>query len=221
MNLELVILALPGILIGLVFHEYAHARMAHAFGDPTPRLTGRLTLDPRAHLDPFGTLLLVLTLAGGLGMFGWARPVQVNISKFRNRFWGDILVSLAGIMMNLVVAAVCLLLGELLALGWKSALLPKALVALELAKLINLWLAAFNFLPIPPLDGWRVARRLIPGFAYTRAAQFIDQFGMFLLMVVVFVVPQLLSAVLRPIVIAFSWIVNGTAGGILQLLIPG
>lgn len=210
------ILATPGILIALVFHEYAHARMAVAFGDPTPRHQGRLTLDPRAHLDWFGVIVLVMS---GF-RFGWAKPVMVSVHKLRPRFWGELLVALAGILMNLVIASVFVVLTEMVlqgTFGLQNAMLARALA---FGAFINVWLATFNFLPIPPLDGWRVAARIIPGFYGTSVARFLDNFGMFFLMLLI-ILPfgqGILQALLGPIFTGMNFIVGLLSGPILALL---
>lgn len=208
-----ILLAVPGLLMALVFHEWAHARMAVAFGDQTPRLQGRLSLDPRAHLDWLG--LIALLVAG----FGWARPVQVNFHRLRPRFWGELLVALAGILMNIGLAAVFTLLAALADGGYLFGLHNRFLtLALELGASINLALAAFNFLPVPPLDGWRVAVRLIPGFSGTALARFLDQFGMFFLMVLVFLWPGGLGLLIGPIRLAMAFLVDLLTGPVLRLL---
>jgi Zn-dependent protease len=144
--------------MGFTFHEFGHAYVATLFGDDTPRLQGRVTLSPLAHLDPIGTILL---LVGG---FGWAKPVQVNTNRLRPRVWGDIAVSLAGVAMNFILAIVFYLAA---AIFMKVALdggyyNPVLINTLEISGFINLWLIAFNILPLPPLDGFHVARYLFP-----------------------------------------------------------
>lgn len=210
------ILAIPGVLMALVFHEWAHARMALAFGDPTARNQGRLTLDPRAHLDWFGVIVLLMS---GF-RFGWARPVPVSVHRLRPRFWGELLVALAGILMNLALACLFVILAALAhggTLGLRNEMLNRAL---DLAWGINLWLATFNFLPIPPLDGWRVAARLIPGFYGTRAARFLDNFGMFILMLLlIFPFGQgVLNLLLSPIFGGMQFIVRILTAPVLRLL---
>ena len=96
-NFEEMLLGIPGLIIAMTFHEYAHARVAVSLGDFTPRLMGRLTLDPRAHIDPIGLIMLFLV------RFGWAKPVMVNPSNFRQPKRDDILVSVAGPAMNLLL----------------------------------------------------------------------------------------------------------------------
>lgn len=210
------VLAVPGILIALVFHEYAHARVAHAFGDPTPRLQGRLTLDPRAHLDWLGVIVLLMSQF----QFGWARPVEVNVWKLRPRVLGELAVALAGIAMNLLLAVIFGVLAGFLAGRVSGAPGEHAVAALGLARRINLWLAIFNFLPVPPLDGWRFFRRLIPGFARSRLAAWLDQFGMFALMLLILFPTGhlILGFLLRPIAVVLGGAVQAAEGLILGVL---
>lgn len=189
------VMAIPGIVLGLVLHEYGHASVAYALGDPTPRLQGRLTLDPRAHLDVLGTIMILI--AG----FGWARPVQYNPRKLRNPFWGELAVASAGVAMNVVLAAALQVLAHYLSGLRGSEVGGLVLGGLQVAAQINLVLAIFNFLPVPPLDGWRVASRLIPGFSGSKLAFYLDQFGMFFL-ILLLVFPmgkQVLNLLLTPI----------------------
>ena len=143
------LVAAPGLLLALVLHEYAHARVADRLGDPTPRAAGRLTLDPLAHLDPIGALLL---LAFG---FGWARPVPVNPFYFRNPLAGMAMVAAAGPLVNVALAFVALLVAHL----WPRGGLIGEAIAYTAS--INVFLAVFNLIPIPPLDGSRVLRALL------------------------------------------------------------
>lgn len=147
----------------VVLHEYAHAWMAVRCGDDTPRLQKRLTLDPLAHIELIGTIILplVVTLAsiagGQLMLLGWGRPVEVNLNNFKNRRRDDILVSAAGPAMNLLIAVVLLLVAKGLELTGNGAHLDSIL---NLARL-SLFLCMFNLLPIPPLDGGHILRQLI------------------------------------------------------------
>ncbi|MFS8641038.1 MAG: site-2 protease family protein, partial [Symbiobacteriaceae bacterium] len=143
------LVAAPGLLMALVLHEYAHARVADRLGDPTPRASGRLSLDPLAHLDPVGTLLL---LAFG---FGWARPVPVNPYYFRNPIAGMAYVAAAGPLTNVLLALAALV---VLQLWWPPGLVGRALLY---TAYINVFLAVFNLIPVPPLDGSRVLRAVL------------------------------------------------------------
>ncbi len=152
-----------GFVAFVALHEFAHAWMAVKCGDDTPRVQGRLTLDPLAHIHWLGTIVLPLvgTLLGALGgasiLFGWGRPVQVDIKKFRRPRRDDILVSGAGPAMNLLIAIV--LLGLMKTLHW-FGLSTHFDTLLDLARL-SLFLCFFNLLPIPPLDGGHIMRNLI------------------------------------------------------------
>ncbi|MCT4620886.1 MAG: site-2 protease family protein [Marinisporobacter sp.] len=161
MNIDIreILLTLPGIIIGLSLHEYAHAQVAVWMGDDTPKLQGRLSLNPTVHLDPLGFLAIIL--AG----FGWARPVQVNELNFRNRKRDDLLVSFAGPMMNLLIALFFLTLMKILYEA-PITLLPNDLYGtimevFDYTVWINIVLFVFNLLPIPPLDGSHIFFGLI------------------------------------------------------------
>ncbi|WP_243123870.1 site-2 protease family protein [Thermaerobacter sp. FW80] len=187
------LIAAPGLLLALVLHEYAHARVAHHLGDPTPRAAGRLTLDPLAHLDPIGTLLLVL-----FG-FGWAKPVPVNPWHFRNPLAGMALVAAAGPATNLALAFATFVIADL----WE----PTGLVgvAVRYVAIINVYLAVFNLIPIPPLDGSRVLRALLG-----RSGGWLDaleSYGWLLLMLLL--VTHTLDLVLHPLA---ALVMDGLAG---------
>lgn len=149
------IAGLPGIVIAMVIHEYSHARVAYALGDYTPRLQGRLTLNPAAHVDPIGLLMLFIV------HFGWAKPVQINPMNFSNPRRDDILVSLAGPASNLITAFIALIILVLLA-KLDFPLSEGLLVVFNLIIIYNINFAIFNMLPIPPLDGSHILRNLLP-----------------------------------------------------------
>ena len=160
---------ISGLLLFIAFvafvtlHEFAHAWMAGRCGDDTPRLQGRLTLDPLAHIDWIGTIALpllvtLLSAAGGHPMlFGWGRPVQVNLDNFRHRRRDDVLVSGAGPAMNLLLVFV--LLGIMKGVEWAGGH-SHLNSLLNLARL-SLFLCFFNLLPVPPLDGGHIMRNLL------------------------------------------------------------
>lgn len=136
----------------IVLHEYAHAATSSYLGDPTPRYTGRLTLNPLAHIDPIGMLMLLVF------HFGWAKPVQINPSYYRDWRRGTLLVSLAGPVMNFSVAFIALLVIRLVGPDpWGG--LGKVL---SWAVWFNIYLGVFNLIPVPPLDGSKVLRSLLP-----------------------------------------------------------
>jgi Zn-dependent protease len=160
---------LHGLLLFLAFvafvalHEFAHAWTADKCGDDTPRLQGRLTLDPLAHIDWIGTIILPLVLvfmtaAGGNPFFfGWGKPVQVNLNNFRVRRRDDILVSAAGPAMNLLIVIVLLVIMKIIELAGSDSHQNAVLAMAQL----SLFLCFFNLLPIPPLDGGHIFRNLV------------------------------------------------------------
>ena len=154
-NFADLIAGLPGLILAMVVHEYAHARVAVAMGDFTPRLMGRLTLNPMAHIDPVGLLMLFII------KFGWAKPVMINPRNFRDPKKGDILVSLAGPAANLLLAFAALLIMALyLKMGF--AMTPGMRSVFVLIMISNINFAIFNMLPLPPLDGSHVLMQLLP-----------------------------------------------------------
>jgi Zn-dependent protease len=158
--LIIVLLAVPAI----VLHECAHGWVAHRLGDPTAKFLGRLTLNPLKHIDPIGTVLVpaVLYLIHAFGwtksllMFGWAKPVPVNFSRLRNPKRDMMLVAMAGPLVNFLIA---FLLIRLVNLNFLTGTAQDLLIA---AVILNIGLACFNMIPIPPLDGSRIVMGLLP-----------------------------------------------------------
>ncbi len=149
----------PVVLIAIMGHEFAHGWVSDRLGDPTPRMDGRLTLNPLKHLDPFGTLCLIIF------RMGWAKPVRINTRYYKNRKSGIIMVSLAGPFMNFILAFLSLLLYGLLG-KYGSADSVSVTVFIRLlyySAVMNIGLGVFNLIPIPPLDGSNVLAELWPG----------------------------------------------------------
>jgi len=154
------LIAFAIVLVSLTIHEAAHAWTAERLGDPTARMLGRVSLNPIVHIDPIGTLLLPLVaLMSGLPIIGWAKPVPVNISRLRHHRRDFMIVAAAGPISNLAQALVGGLLFQLLGSGLENSLLLGVLVRFVQ---INLLLAFFNLVPIPPLDGGNVLAGLLP-----------------------------------------------------------
>ena len=209
-----ILLIIPVLLFSVVVHEVAHAWQALREGDTTARDLGRLTLNPIPHLDPMGSVLvpLVLYLLPGDFLFGWARPVPVNPRNYRNYRAGDIRVSLAGIVSNLCLVA-------LFTLGLAVIVLLQGLplfsgqVGTSMAQIftygifINLILAYFNLIPVPPLDGSHVLYHLLPPAAGARYRA-AGRYGVTLLFLTVLVFPGALGALLSPVFVVFEWVLG-------------
>jgi Zn-dependent protease len=193
---QIAIWAIP-VLVAVVFHEVAHGWVANLLGDPTAARLGRLTLNPIAHIDLFGTVLLPLMLivSNSPFVFGYAKPVPVNFHNLRNPKRDMVWVALAGPVMNLLLALGFVIAWKSLMLlaaaphgvgrtGVASFLAPMVLMA-QSGILINIALAVFNLLPLPPLDGGRVAVGLLPGPLSSKLAG-IERFGMLILIVLLY-----------------------------------
>lgn len=200
---DALLLFVPVLLLSVVAHEYAHARAAVSQGDSTPLMLGRLTLNPLPHIDPVGTVLVPLLLFFSQAGFiiGWAKPVPVNPRNFRDYRRGDILVSIAGVTANFILALVFFLAAFGLAAAGVEASTPGLAGGLrrmsEFGLFLNLLLGIFNLIPIPPLDGSHLLYHLLPPGLGARYRE-VGRYGMVLLFVVI-LVPGLLGTLLYPV----------------------
>lgn len=208
---EIPILALS-FLIVLSVHEAAHALVADKLGDPNPRISGRLTLNPLAHIDPVGTVVLPLFLifSGSPVIFGWAKPVAIDIFNLKNRRRDLGLVSLAGPAANFLFAVIFSLILRLVNF---SLILTPSIGVLFLFSLVttSVSLAVFNLLPIHPLDGGKALVGFLPSLQARRVDQFLHQYGQIILLFLIFPFfgSSLINQIISPIV-----------GLILGLLLP-
>ena len=192
------------LIFSVVVHEVAHAWQARREGDDTADRLGRITLNPLPHLDPIGSVILplILALTGGV-IFGWAKPVPVNPLNYRQYVAGDIRVSLAGIVSNLGLAAIATLLAGIV-LKLSVLVHPFAgvgsvlLTALDYAIYINLILAFFNLIPVPPLDGSHVLAHALPPEAAQRYRQ-LGRYGLLIVMGLILLAPGLINTFLWPV----------------------
>lgn len=200
---QAILLWAPVLLFSVIAHEYAHGYAALRQGDATAYQLGRLTWNPIKHIDPFLTVILPLMtyLFGGF-IFGGAKPVPVNPRNYRKYKRGDIIVSLAGVATNLLIAIACVPLIVLLGLFGRA--LPAVAPSLSIAQLmldygitLNLLLIAFNLLPIPPLDGSHVVKYLLPP-AWSLKYQQMGQYGLLILIVLLSVGRPVLYAWMFP-----------------------
>ncbi len=199
--------ALPAIIVALALHEFGHAAMATKMGDPTPRLQGRLTLNPIAHLDPAGTVFIIITLLMGFG-FGWGKPVQTNPNYYTDYRKGRILVALAGPAMNLCQAMVAVAFAFVMFQA--KIQLPMYLhLLLVVYIIINIVLMVFNLLPIPPLDGGHVMEMILPYELAQKFRQY-GQYGMLVLLgLMIF---RLLGPIIGFFLSITSWLIASAFG---------
>jgi len=211
------LLALPVLLFSMVAHEYAHGYAALKQGDDTALMLGRLTFNPVKHIDPWMSILLPTLLwfgSNGRFIFGGAKPVPVNPRKYRRYVRGDIIVSSAGIVVNLILAALCTLgfaaigiLGE--SVGAVSPAHP--LVLLQRMALIgislNLVLAFFNLIPIPPLDGSHIFYHVLPPALGARYRA-LTPYGLMVLPLLLFMAPSVFNLLLMPAIVLNGAAVN-------------
>ena len=218
MDFLLIILVL---LFSVVVHEVAHAWQALREGDTTARDLGRITLNPIPHLDLMGSIIVPLALhfLPGDFLFGWAKPVPVNPRNYRDYRAGDIRVSLAGIVANLGLVAVCAALLALMA-GFGAASGPGSawgplgenlVLMMTYGVFINLILAYFNLIPIPPLDGSHVLYHLLPPELGARYRS-MGRYGITLLFFTLVLFPGAFAAALSPVFLVFRWILAATVG---------
>ncbi|HEU4479943.1 MAG TPA: site-2 protease family protein [Pyrinomonadaceae bacterium] len=198
------------LLFAISAHEAAHAWMSYRFGDDTARLLGRITLNPVAHTDPIGTLLIPIVgfflgsmggAAGRIPLIGWGKPTPVNPLRWHNKDLANVMVSLAGIFANLLIATCAFAIIKMfLMTGWfvhvpESIQEPVALL-LDRSLTMNVSLAVFNLLPFPPLDGSKVLETLLPASAGDVLAM-LEQHGFIILMILMYV--GFFGAIISPV----------------------
>lgn len=165
------LITVPMVLIALMFHELAHGYVSIKLGDPTPRMQGRMTLNPIAHLDLVGTILMIFT------GFGWAKPVQINPRYYKDPKKGMALTALAGPLMNFLLAILAMLLyGIYFIIVSKTGLMAGAIQSVSYLVMrfvtLNLCFMVFNFIPIPPLDGSRILGIFLSNRAYFKVQEY-------------------------------------------------
>lgn len=185
------------LLLAISAHEAAHAWMSWKFGDDTARLLGRVTLNPAAHTDPIGTLLIPIVgfIFGSFGqsipLIGWGKPTPVNPLRWRNKDLANVMVSLAGIMANILIASIGFLILKVILMQGGPDVLPESIrepviLFLWYLLMMNVSLAVFNLLPFPPLDGSKVLETFLPP-SMQPLLEMLEQYGYIILMILIYV----------------------------------
>lgn len=194
------------LIFSVVIHEVAHGYAAYLLGDNTARYQGRLTLNPLKHLDPFGSVILplLLHLSNAGFMIGWAKPVPFNPYNLRNQRWGEAIVAVAGPLSNIAIA---LIFGIFIRIGLSAGLMSSEVLNITAyIVLINLVLAVFNLVPIPPLDGSKIVFTVF-NVQWNQTRIFLERFGFFLVLGFVF----LLWPVVSPVILHLFSLITGVS----------
>jgi Zn-dependent protease len=200
------------LLLAISAHEAAHAWMSYKFGDDTARLLGRVTLNPVAHTDPIGTLLIPIvsfifsSSGASLPLIGWGKPTPVNPLRWRNKDLANVMVSLAGIIANILIASVAFVILKVIIMNGGPYLIPESvrdpvLLFLQYLLFMNISLAVFNLLPFPPLDGSKVLETFLPASAQP-ILEILEQHGYIIMMILIYV--GFIRVIISP-VIEFVW----------------
>lgn len=186
------------LIISIIFHELAHGTVADRLGDPTPRSLGRLTLNPFAHLELVGSFLLpLLCIISGSGfIIGWAKPVPFNPGRLKFKRWGPALVALAGPMVNMIIAVACSL---VLRFSPAASLGESFTTMLIHVVIINVSLACFNLIPLPPLDGYHIVGAFFPRFLFW-AQGILRRYGIVMLVILLLILGPFMGPVIQGIV---------------------
>ena len=197
------------LLLAISAHEAAHAWMSYKFGDDTARLLGRITLNPVAHTDPIGTLLIPIAgfIFGAMGggrfpLIGWGKPTPVNPLRWRNKDLANVMVSIAGILANLLIALIAFVIFKYLLMSglidqMSDSTQEPVILFLDNLLIMNISLAVFNLLPFPPLDGSKVLETFLPA-EMQPALEFLERYGYFLLILLIYM--GVFTAIIRPII---------------------
>ncbi len=176
------------LLLSVIIHEVSHGYVAWKLGDPTAKNAGRLSLNPLVHLDPLGSFLvpaLIYFSTSGGGIFGWAKPVPFNPYNLRNQRWGEAIIAVAGPASNILVA---FFFAVLIRVGVFAELLsPNFIEASFFIIYINVLLAFFNMMPVPPLDGSKIMFAFLP-YRYQNVRLLLEQYGFIILLLLIFVI---------------------------------
>ena len=193
MSLSNILISIVAITVAISVHEFGHAYVAHLLGDDTAKMHGRMTLDPAKHIDPIGLITMLIF------RIGWAKPVPVNPNNFKNYKIGNVLVSLAGAIGNILAAIVCVLIMKYVKM---EAIRDIAYMTM----LYNVGFAAFNLLPVPPLDGWGIVSSFIP-YKYTEIVYKYESMSYPILLILIFTgLYSIIVSPIRDVIMNLVWL---------------
>ena len=187
------LMSMSALVVCITIHEFAHAYSAYRAGDDTPRAQGRLSLNPIDHLDPIGTIMMIMSSISGFGI-GWGKPVQINPYNFKHPRWDNLRVSLWGPLSNILTAVVV---GIALRLT-VTYLPPNAALFMFYLALISIGLAVFNLIPISPLDGSHILSSLLPHEHARQYDMIMSRYGALIFLGLIFLAPEVLHAIIGP-----------------------
>ncbi len=194
------LITISALIICITVHEFAHAYAAYRAGDDTPRAQGRISLNPIDHLDPMGTVMMIMSTISGFGI-GWGKAVRINPANFRNPRWDDFRVSLWGPLSNILTAFVV----GMMIRFWGVHMTVPVYAFLQTVVMISLVLALFNLIPIAPLDGSHILTALLPYEQAKNYSRFMAQYGLFMLLGLIFLGGGLLGRIIGP-PMHFLWV---------------
>lgn len=211
------LLTIPGVLIAITFHEYAHAFAADKLGDDTPRSQGRLSLNPLSHLDPFGVVMLIFA------HIGWGKPVQINPNNFDRKVsarTGEAIVSLAGPLMNFILAVIMAVIFYALQAFATTFIRGTQIgviiaIMLQYAIIVNIGLGVFNLIPLPPLDGSKILMAFLP---YNAKRWFEEHTQLFYIIFLIIWITPISGMIISPIISGIANGISSVVGGLFGIV---